>query len=153
MGKNAVIVAVLAVLLILGGGFYLMQMRNQDAPDTQFENRDTTPAVPSVSTSSDSASTGAEQSGVKEFTVTGSPFKFEPAQMSVNKGDKVKITFVNSNGMHNFVLDEFKVETKVLQAEQKETLEFTADKIGTFEYYCSVGNHKAMGMKGTFTVQ
>lgn len=153
MGKNAIIVAVLAVLLILGGGFYLMQMRSQGTPDTQFESQDTTTTVPSVSTSTDSASSGAQESGVKEFTITGSPFKFEPAQMSVNKGDKVKVTFVNANGMHNFVLDEFKVETKVLQGGAQETVEFIADKAGTFEYYCSVGNHRAMGMKGILTVQ
>jgi hypothetical protein len=34
-----------------------------------------------------------------------------------------------------------------------DVVEFTADKAGTFEYYCSVGNHRAMGMKGTLTVK
>ena len=28
-----------------------------------------------------------------------------------------------------------------------------SDKTGSFEYYCSVGTHRQMGMKGTLTVK
>jgi plastocyanin len=28
-----------------------------------------------------------------------------------------------------------------------------ADKKGTFEYYCSVGQHRALGMKGKLVVE
>ncbi len=90
---------------------------------------------------------------VKEFTVSGSNMKFEPATMKVKKGDKVMITFKNVGGFHDFVLDEFNVATKRLNAGAEEVVEFTADKAGTFEYYCSVGSHRAMGMKGTLTVE
>jgi len=30
---------------------------------------------------------------------------------------------------------------------------FVADKTGTFEYYCSVGNHRAQGMVGKLIVE
>ena len=33
------------------------------------------------------------------------------------------------------------------------TAEFTADKVGSFEYYCSVGSHRSMGMKGVLKVE
>jgi plastocyanin len=102
-----------------------------------------------------SPSSGATSSeaGVKEFTVSGSNFKFEPASLKVNKGDKVKITFKNTGGFHDFVIDELDVATKQIQSGQEEVVEFTADEVGMFEYYCSVGNHRAQGMKGTLTVQ
>ncbi len=90
---------------------------------------------------------------VKEFTISGSNMKFEPATMTVKKGDKVKITFKNVGGFHDLVIDEFNVETDRLNAGAQQVVEFTADKVGTFEYYCSVGNHRAMGMKGTLTVE
>ena len=32
-------------------------------------------------------------------------------------------------------------------------VQFIADKAGTFEYYCFVGNHRQMGMVGTLTVK
>ena len=116
-----------------------------------------TPAAtpPSGITASESATAGSSASGSaaqgaeKDFTVEGSNYKFAPSTLTVNK---VKITFKNSGGFHDFVLDEFGVKTKVIPSGQSATVEFTADKTGTFDYYCSVGNHRAMGMQGTLTV-
>ena len=90
---------------------------------------------------------------VKEFTVTGKNFSFEPSLITVKKGDRVKITFENSAGFHDFKIDEYGVATKQTQSPTTEVLEFTADKAGSFEYYCSVGSHRAMGMKGTLKVE
>ena len=73
--------------------------------------------------------------------------------MSVNKGDTVKITVKNVNGTHDFKIDEFNVSTRTLNTGETQTITFVADKAGTFEYYCSVGNHRAMGMVGTLIVR
>jgi plastocyanin len=78
---------------------------------------------------------------------------FDPATITVNKGDKVKITFKNSGGMHDWKIDELSIATKKIKTGEEEVLEFTADKVGTFEYYCSVGDHRAKGMKGTLVVK
>ncbi|KKT09719.1 MAG: Plastocyanin [candidate division WWE3 bacterium GW2011_GWB2_43_22] len=56
-------------------------------------------------------------------------------------------------GTHDLRLDEFNVATKLLKAGETDTVEFTADKAGVFEYYCSVGEHRKMGMVGTLTVE
>lgn len=90
---------------------------------------------------------------VKEFTIEGKNFAFVPSSITVNKGDKVKITFKNTEGFHDFVVDEFGAATKQGQAPFNEVIEFTADKAGSFEYYCSVGSHRAMGMFGTLIVK
>jgi plastocyanin len=92
-------------------------------------------------------------SEVKTFTVTGQNFSFAPATLTVKKGDTVRIVFKNTSGFHDLKIDEFKVATKQIQGGQEETVEFIADKAGSFEYYCSVGNHRAMGMQGTLVVQ
>ncbi|MEN9561085.1 MAG: hypothetical protein RIQ56_358, partial [Candidatus Parcubacteria bacterium] len=55
-------------------------------------------------------------------------------------------------GTHDFRIEGYDVGTKVIQGSASETFEFVADKAGDFEFYCSVGSHRAMGMKGTFTV-
>ncbi|MFH1170651.1 MAG: cupredoxin domain-containing protein [Candidatus Vogelbacteria bacterium] len=89
----------------------------------------------------------------KEFTVLGSNFTFTPNTIEVKQGDTVKITFQSASGFHDLTLDEFRVATKQLKAGESETVQFVADKVGSFEYYCSVGNHRAMGMKGTLTVK
>jgi plastocyanin len=89
----------------------------------------------------------------KEFTITGSSFSFAPNAITVNKGDTVKITFKNANGFHDLVIDEFNARTQKINGGQSETITFVADKAGTFEYYCSVGTHRQMGMVGTLTVK
>ena len=59
---------------------------------------------------------------------------------------------INQQGQHDWRLDEFNAATKVLKTGEEETIEFIANKTGQFEYYCSVGTHRQMGMKGTLTV-
>lgn len=94
-----------------------------------------------------------EQPAVKEFRVVGKNFAFVPSTITVKKGDKVKIIFENSEGFHDFKIDEYGVATKKTKSPTTEVLEFTADKAGSFEYYCSVGEHRSMGMKGTLKVE
>src|SRR3989338_6726741 len=99
--------------------------------------------------SSPSAEVEEEMTGTtKTFEVTGEPFMFTPAEIRVKVGDTVRINFTNKAGMHDWVIDEFSARTKVLQAGQSETIEFVAEQAGTFEYYCSVANHRAQGMVG-----
>jgi nitrosocyanin len=149
-------VIVIALIIVLIGGFALVQSQ-KTAPQTTQTTTNTT-AQPTAAmkeeTSPASGDAMMKQDGaVKEFTVEGKNFSFTPSTMTVNKGDTVKITFKNSGGMHDFKIDEFNVATKQIQSGASETVEFTADKAGTFDYYCSVGNHRAMGMQGTLTVK
>ena len=89
---------------------------------------------------------------VKEFAIVGSNYAFAPATMTVKKGDTVRITLIGTGWNHDLRIDEFNVKTKIIKAGEQDVVEFFADKAGTFEYYCSVGSHRAMGMKGTLTV-
>ena len=97
--------------------------------------------------------------GVKTFVVTGENFKFvvngaSNPDIKVNKGDRVRIEFTSTKGFHDWVVDEFDVATKQVRDSDGMTyVEFIADKIGTFEYYCSVGQHRANGMKGNLIVK
>ena len=97
--------------------------------------------------------TGTAVSTIKTFTVIGKSFSFTPSTITVNKGDTVKIVFQNTEGNHNWVIDEFNAHTKVISAGQTDTIQFVADKTGTFQYYCSVGAHRQLGMVGTLTVK
>lgn len=91
---------------------------------------------------------------VKEFTIEGlDDFSFSPNEISVNEGDTVRIRFVNSGEMpHDLVINELGVATDVLQGGEEEVIEFVADRAGTFEFHCSVGQHREFGMFGTLIV-
>lgn len=87
------------------------------------------------------------------FDVVGGMFYFVPNDITVKKGDTVKINFINAGGFHDFVLDEFDVKTAQINGGETASVEFVADKVGIFEFYCSVGSHRQMGQKGVFTVE
>lgn len=90
---------------------------------------------------------------VKTFTITAANFSFDLKEIRAKKGDTIKIVLNNQEGTHDWVIDEFNAKTKRLQAGQTDTIQFTADKTGTFEYYCSVGTHRQMGMKGNLIIE
>ncbi|MBI2121512.1 MAG: cupredoxin domain-containing protein [Candidatus Sungbacteria bacterium] len=85
--------------------------------------------------------------------LTATNFAFSQSLIRVKKGEKIELTFEVTQGFHNFVVDEFKARTKQMNAGGKETIEFIVNKAGTFEYYCSVGSHRQMGMKGKLVVE
>lgn len=94
-----------------------------------------------------------QEDTIKTFQVNGIPFSFDPKEIRVKNGDKVKIVFTNKEGFHDLVLDEFNVKTKQIGQGETETIEFVANKTGNFEYYCSVGDHRQKGMVGKLIVE
>jgi plastocyanin len=90
---------------------------------------------------------------IKEFTVDGTNFAFDPKTITVNKGDTVKIIFKDTDGAHNLAINGYNVSTRVIGEGSQETVQFVADKVGSFEYYCSVGGHREAGMVGTLIVE
>ena len=113
------------------------------------------PVTPSADGAQTSSSPTPSSDGAQVHTVTvvGQNFSFTPSQIHVKKGEKVKIVFQNSGGTHDWAIDEFNVHTTRIQGGQSTSVEFTPTKTGTFEYYCSVGSHRAMGMKGNLIVE
>jgi plastocyanin len=96
---------------------------------------------------------------VVTFDLEGKTFRFyqngqESPKLTVKQGDTVRINLKVSDMMHDFVIDEIP-GARTAQGKTGETVtaEFVATTPGTFEYYCSVGQHRANGMKGTFIVQ
>lgn len=135
------------ILALVGWGIYVLMGDNNDAvvPGTsQEENNGTSTTTPNPA--------GGIELATREFTVSAQSFSFTPSTIEVNRGERVRITLNNTGGMHDLVVEGYNVRTKVLQAGQSETIEFMADEAGSFEFYCSVGNHRAMGMRGTITV-
>ena len=129
MNKNIVIAFI--VLLLLVGGYYVMAKPKSgmtQATNSQFVAN-------------------------KTVDVKGANYSFDVKEIRVKLNDKVKINFTNQEGFHDFRIDEFNVATKQIPAGQTETAEFVANKKGTFQYYCSVGQHRANGMWGNLIVE
>ncbi|OGI95761.1 hypothetical protein A2917_00385 [Candidatus Nomurabacteria bacterium RIFCSPLOWO2_01_FULL_42_17] len=145
MKKNYIIIIIL-IILVAGAVFFLGKGKRAEAPAGVENNQINTTLTPTITAS-------VITPAVREFTVVGQNFSFTPSLLTVQKGDRVKIIFKNENGFHDFKIDEFGIATQQAQSPNTGVLEFTADKIGSFEYYCSVGSHRAAGMKGTLRVE
>lgn len=147
MNKTSWIILVVLVLIVGGVLFWAGQFRGSQVSSP-------------VSTQSGEEVAGADnivlsQEGVKVFDIEGKPFEFSIKEIKVNVGDKVRINFKNTQGTHDFSIKEFDAQTKMLQAGETGSVEFVADKKGTFEYFCSVGNgfHRQQGMVGKLIVE
>ena len=155
MNKGIVVGIVIAVLVLagIGGGLYMASRPKVLPGPTATSPSLLIPPVQDFVVEPTSA-TGDEASGpVKEFTVTGSSFKFSPNTITLKKGDTVRINFKSQGSLHNLVIDGLDVATSELGEGEEEEVEFVADKSGTFDYYCSIGNHRVMGMVGKLVVQ
>lgn len=94
-----------------------------------------------------------ESFATQEFTITAGNFKFTPSNIRVKKGTAINITLNNTEGFHDLKIDEFEVATNKLSAGESDVITFVANKTGSFEYYCSIGNHRQLGMKGMIVVE
>lgn len=140
------------ILALLAGGmlFVIVGSSRTQQQDMQTKQPQQTPVD---STSRPNETTAAPTIERKDIMVEGGSYYFKPNQLRVKKGDTVKIIFNNVDGTHDFVIDEFNVKTNQITAGKQETVTFVADKAGTFEFYCSVGPHRQMGMRGKLIVE
>lgn len=90
---------------------------------------------------------------VKEFRIEASDWQFSPDTITVNRGDRVKITLVNVDVSHGIAIPGYGFDLKA-EAGQTASAEFIADKNGTFPFRCNVfcgEGHREM--TGTLVVQ
>ncbi|NMF84886.1 cupredoxin domain-containing protein [Nodosilinea sp. P-1105] len=114
-----------------------------------------------VDTDADEAVEEAENGEVVEVSLTaeGREFFFDGEDEAnpdivVQQGDTVEVTLCVTGGTHDWTVDEFDVATDTLsEGDECSTVEFVADEVGEFEYYCSVGNHRDEGMVGMLIVE
>ena len=176
MNKKIIVIGVAVILLIIAGVILRggdkddsMKVMNSNEEMTEQNNgsaMDETGneggggvSVSGAADDQNTASTTADEGDVKEFSMDsffvmedGKPHpQFSVKEITVKKGDRVKINITNTAGDHNFNLDEFGVFTET-PLNQTVSVEFVADKVGEFIYYCSKPGHRANGHWGTLKV-
>lgn len=150
--NKKIIIGIIVVLVMVVVWFIGQGDEPEQAPVAQEIINDQ--QAQDASNAGNQAESSEIQGEVKEFVVTGTNFKFSLDEIRVAEGDTVRIVFKNEDGFHDWKIDEFNAATQIIQTGQKETtIEFVANQVGEFEYYCSVGEHRKFGMKGTLIVE
>lgn len=141
--NNKLIIFLIIIVLVIVGGFFFFNKEylgiNNVENNTEQENLDNL--------------------SVKEFSIEsyseiidGSFLpQFSLNEISVKKGDLVRIKIIATSGVHDFKIDEFDVflETPL---DEEVVVEFVADMTGEFVYYCSKPMHRTLGQWGVLTV-
>ena len=90
---------------------------------------------------------------VKTVEVTASRFQFEPATVTVTEGDRVRLRLHSLDRSHAFAIKAFRVKALIPRAGETITVEFMADRAGSFDFtcaeYCGTGHAR---MKGRLVV-
>lgn len=95
---------------------------------------------------------GGEASEVVTVKLEAGSFYFKPNVIRAKLGQTVMVDISAVSLQHSFVIDELNVKSATIPSGQGTIVEFVADTLGEFEFYCAVGNHKQQGMVGTLIV-
>lgn len=77
--------------------------------------------------------------------------QFSEKEITVKKGQTLRLKINVTSGQHNFKIDEFDVFKETPTGEVT-IVEFTPDQVGEFVYYCAKPGHRALGHWGTLKV-
>ncbi|MBE3590502.1 MAG: cupredoxin domain-containing protein [Firmicutes bacterium] len=96
----------------------------------------------------------APGANVVEFTLLLADDVFRPAEITVQRGERVRLVLKNvGRHTHEFELEGYNFEIADIRPGQTVTVVFTADRAGRFEFACHEPGHYEKGMKGEFIVQ
>lgn len=98
-------------------------------------------------------STQETPSETHDIQMTCKKYAFSPDPIRVKKGEHVRLIITATDRDHGIKLEAFHVEQK-LKKGVPTTVEFTADRVGSFPFKCSVFCGMGHGgMKGTLIVE
>lgn len=85
----------------------------------------------------------------KEFIVTAKQWSFTPTVIKAKKGDTIVLKLKSTDVTHGMFIPDFNIN-ETMEPGVMKTIEFLADKSGTFTYSCNIpcgAGHKAMSGK------
>ena len=147
-GMNMVLVVV-ALAIVLIGGFMLFNRPAGQTDEIMVEPTVSSDAAAPVATEEGNAMIG----DVVTVDMEAGAFYYTPKEIRVKKGQTVRINFKAVDMMHDINIDELNVDGPVVKSGESTVVEFVASELGSFEYYCSVGQHRQNGQIGTLIVE
>jgi len=155
MKKPWIIIGV--VVVVIGGAWWYFAStnspQNSAANSPQENNSNTNTQGNDGIVMGDEAEQDGKEDDVQKVEIEASNFEFSISEIRVKKGQRVRIVLKNTEGFHDFVIDEFNAATAQIQEGEEDSIEFMADKEGEFFFYCSVGQHRELGMEGKLIVE
>lgn len=149
---NPMLMVGVVAVLILGVGLWLgsRNFTGKNISSSQVSNGNVGNQRVVADVSND---TEEEINNIKTIKIEAGSYYYNPDEIKVRVGEKVRIILTAVDMMHDFNIDELGVKIPVTPAGETSEVEFTVDEPGEYEYYCSVGQHRALGQVGTLIVE
>jgi cytochrome c oxidase subunit 2 len=93
------------------------------------------------------AAAPAQEPAPRSIDVVARRFAFEPAQIEVMVGERVRLLVRSADGVHGIEIKKFKVNKEIPRGASVVTIDFTATEAGRFPIVCSEycgDDHEAM---------
>lgn len=163
-----ILFALISVAIIGAGIYFAVQSGDEQAATTEVSDSEANQVDNTDSTAGENNSDSNEEESevatdtesdtsveTVEYDIDMSNYDFSPARMEARAGGTLVINLTNSQGTHDLVIDELDIASRVLAPSQSETLviEIPEDAAGeSYQFYCSIGNHRALGMEGVLEI-
>ena len=94
----------------------------------------------------------AQAAEPRTIEVVARRFAFEPAEIQVTVGERVRLLVRSADGLHGIEIKKVKVAKEIPRGTKPVTIEFTADEAGRFPILCSEYCGDGHDDKGTLVV-
>ena len=94
-------------------------------------------AVPGTPAAPRAAIAAAQGTEPRVIEVVAKRFSWEPAEIQVTVGERVRLVLRTADGLHGIELKKFKISKEIPRGNKPVTVEFTADEAGRFPFLCS----------------
>jgi plastocyanin len=168
MNKRTATLTLIAFLIILIGAIAAVliasELSDDDSNDTTSETTEETPEDEFADEDANNPGNGIvsqpqftqpEETINNSYDITMSNFTFSPNIIEASPGETITISLTSLGGTHDFVIDELDVQSLLLGSNESQDLTITIPDNAsgmTYQFYCSVGNHREMGMVGEIMV-
>lgn len=88
----------------------------------------------------------------RDVAVTAQDFRFSPDKIEVTQDDLVRITVTSRDVAYSITIDEYRLSRRV-PAGGSTTLEFRADRTGTFTFYSNMSDARHESARGALVVR
>lgn len=89
----------------------------------------------------------------RDITVVAADFRFTPDRIEAVQDELVRVTVRSGDVTHSFNIDEYRIARRV-PAGGSVIVEFRADRVGTFPFYCSISSEPGHDqMRGQLVVR
>jgi cytochrome c oxidase subunit II len=89
----------------------------------------------------------------REFSIHATDYRFSPDRIEVTQDDLVKLTVQSGDVAYSFTIDEYRLARRI-PAGGSTTIEFRADRTGSFPYYSNMTNDgRHASMRGQLVVR